>query len=284
MPRSKKGKKIEKIENQPTITSAFNKASTSTCSREFNILVSRESIFPSSVCFVIAGSDNAAAFESTESAAISSSIGKRWKWFNFSSRNRPEEFSLRTVIEFELGLNCSFSFSFTESVVISNSGSIVSTLKTKPVNANAGMRTTTATSTSAQLTDHEEVLFVAPDSTAVEPTDITPIGEAFQRKDLKSFKFPKNNEGRSFQLRWLNSFNWIEYSVVCDAVFCYPCRNYSTAKSTSSWRLDSMYGTKRSRQIEDFKDTPAPRHTSMPSHLGKVESMLTRIAIPSTLN
>lgn len=156
-------------------------------------------------------------------------------------------------------------------------------MKTKLVNANANadVSTTTATSTStstrisAELTDSEELLLVAPDSTANEPTDITPIGEALQRKDLKNFKFPKNSTGRSFQLRWLNSFDWIEYSVVCDAVFCYPCRNYSIAKSSTR---DEFVGigfnvwSKALASNRGFK-----RHASSAAHIGAVASWQSRI-------
>lgn len=67
---------------------------------------------------------------------------------------------------------------------------------------------------------------------ATAPDDITPIGQEFNAKDqfnkLKTIKFPKTGltDKRSFQLQWLDRYNWIEYSVSRDAVFCNTCRQF----------------------------------------------------------
>lgn len=65
------------------------------------------------------------------------------------------------------------------------------------------------------------------------PDDITPLGHEFdfdtQVKKLSSFKFPKTRNGkenRSFQLKWVYKFKWIEYSLSRDAVFCNTCRQF----------------------------------------------------------
>lgn len=68
------------------------------------------------------------------------------------------------------------------------------------------------------------------------PTDLTPMGKIFARdeqlKKLRTIKsFPKNKNKRSFQLSWLEKYDWLEYSVVCDALFCYSCRQYCSSSS-----------------------------------------------------
>lgn len=64
---------------------------------------------------------------------------------------------------------------------------------------------------------------------ATAPDDITPIGQEFnvnkQLEKLKSIKFPKT-DGRRFQLQWLQRYDWIEYSISRDAVFCNTCRQF----------------------------------------------------------
>lgn len=38
--------------------------------------------------------------------------------------------------------------------------------------------------------------------------------------------YPKTNN-RNFQSSYFNKFNWMEYSISDDAVFCFPCRHFS---------------------------------------------------------
>lgn len=38
--------------------------------------------------------------------------------------------------------------------------------------------------------------------------------------------FPSDNDGRQFQPDWYKRFEWLEYSVERNAVFCYSCRKY----------------------------------------------------------
>lgn len=33
-----------------------------------------------------------------------------------------------------------------------------------------------------------------------------------------------SGKGRSFNSAWFTQYKWLEYSVKCDAGFCYPCR------------------------------------------------------------
>lgn len=46
---------------------------------------------------------------------------------------------------------------------------------------------------------------------------------------MKSITFPKSGVGqdvRSFQIQWLRRYDWIEYSVSKDAIFCHICRQF----------------------------------------------------------
>lgn len=47
-------------------------------------------------------------------------------------------------------------------------------------------------------------------------------------------KYPQRQFGqekRCFQAAWFKTYPWLEYSVVKDAVFCFPCRFFATAES-----------------------------------------------------
>ena len=52
-----------------------------------------------------------------------------------------------------------------------------------------------------------------------------------------TLKFPGRSFGtgrpRSFNSGWYSSFPWLEYSVECDAAFCYPCRIFSVGAGRS---------------------------------------------------
>lgn len=36
------------------------------------------------------------------------------------------------------------------------------------------------------------------------------------------------NQKRSFNASYFNEHNWLEYSIQNDALYCFPCRNFST--------------------------------------------------------
>lgn len=39
---------------------------------------------------------------------------------------------------------------------------------------------------------------------------------------------------RSFNPAWFESYKWLEYSLKCDACFCYPCRLFGSSACGSS--------------------------------------------------
>lgn len=79
------------------------------------------------------------------------------------------------------------------------------------------------------------------DEASLDVDDITPYNQDFdfdsQIKKLKLFKFPFTGEGkdrRSFQLKWIQEFPWIEYSVSRDAAFCYVCRKFAFGNTSNN--------------------------------------------------
>ena len=43
-----------------------------------------------------------------------------------------------------------------------------------------------------------------------------------------------SGKGRSFNPAWFSSYKWLEYSVKCDACFCYPCRLFGSGGGPAS--------------------------------------------------
>lgn len=149
-----------------------------------------------------------------------------------SDRFSPQEFLLRTVIDFEFGKINSFSISITGTGMNLDPFCVEWISKSTTSFTSGSARTSTTISTSISATAIQTGMSSTSAATEAEPIDITPIGENLKRKNLKGMSFPKNKEGRSFQAHWYNSYDWIEYSSVCDAVYCYPCRNFSILKTT----------------------------------------------------
>lgn len=68
-------------------------------------------------------------------------------------------------------------------------------------------------------------------SNSNEPTDISPKGSTKIEQKLDNYTLPKQDDGRSFQFKWLKTFEWLEYSKEKDAAYCYPCRKYATSSA-----------------------------------------------------
>ncbi len=55
--------------------------------------------------------------------------------------------------------------------------------------------------------------------------------------------FPKNPQGWSFQSQWYAGNNWLEYSVVKDAMYCFNCHLFLTEdkfKARTAWRTTGV--------------------------------------------
>lgn len=94
--------------------------------------------------------------------------------------------------------------------------------------------TATATATASTTSD------ISFDLTSA-PSDITPIGVEFLGQKFRNMKFRQDNTKyrRSFQPKWCQTYNWIEYSFSRDAIFCNVCRNFGLQKS-----MDTSHGFK----------------------------------------
>ena len=91
-------------------------------------------------------------------------------------------------------------------------------------------------------------------------TDIAagPLEEPVQPLD-RSYpirKFGKTNRG--FNPQWFKTYCWMEYSVQKDAVFCYPCRHFTT----SSGRSEKTF---TQTGFHDWKHALG-RHGILPTH------------------
>lgn len=63
------------------------------------------------------------------------------------------------------------------------------------------------------------------------PPDITPYG-TLKNIECQVLQLPSGHQfpvkdKRKFQQKYLKDYVWLEYSVSKDAVFCYPCRQFS---------------------------------------------------------
>ena len=50
-----------------------------------------------------------------------------------------------------------------------------------------------------------------------------------------------SSKARSFNQEWFRLYPWLEYSVLNDAAYCYPCRLFSLSPSTSSSRPEKAF-------------------------------------------
>lgn len=236
-------------------------------------------------CFTFTGSNkDTATAKIITSSEITFPTGKQHKMSHISRRDRLVEFSLWTVIDFELGINNSFSISITGTGAHSNLVCIDSTLKNTTVITSGNVSATTTTT--ATINEADRSSLATADSPTSEPIDITPIGQDLKRRNLKNFKFPKSKDGRSFQSHWLDLFDWLEYSIACDAAYCFPCRSFSVSKSTREDFVSTGFRnwSQALAKKTDFKDMRVQTHTSMRWHPGKAKSMLTKAAVPLALS
>lgn len=86
--------------------------------------------------------------------------------------------------------------------------------------------------------------------------------------------FPRTKQGqyfRSFQEGWYKEFKWLEYSIVADTVFCFPCRCFSGNEGNSS-QLEYVFskiGFKNwYRAIDRFK-----KHQQSKAHINSAKSL-----------
>ena len=99
----------------------------------------------------------------------------------------------------------------------------------------APMNTASHDATVSEVDTATNISYSEPDR---QPNDIaqTPV---FPPVRPVHIKFPATTYGiysRSFNPQWYERFHWLEYSVMYDACFCYPCRMFGSTIESSSGR------------------------------------------------
>lgn len=266
-------KKVKQIK----ITSAFKRASTSKGSSELNVDF-RTGTSLNCDCITFTGSNNdTATAKITTSSEITFPTSKQQKICHISRRDRPVGFPLWNLIDFEFEINNSFSISITGTGANSNSVCIDSTWTNTTVITSGSLSATATTTAKINVADGSSL--AATDSPANDPIDITEIGQDFIRQNLKNFKFPKSKDGRSFQSHWMELFDWLEYSIVCDAAYCFPCRSFSVSKTT---REDFTSTGSRNWSQALANKNGFQRHASTNAHINAMASWKSKIHADNT--
>lgn len=87
--------------------------------------------------------------------------------------------------------------------------------------------------------------------------------------------FPRKKFGssqRQFQANWYTKFQWLEYSPVLDAAFCFPCRCFAREVSTHRGHSDSAY-TKNGFNNWNIATQKFKLHQQSSIHLGSESSL-----------
>ena len=105
-----------------------------------------------------------------------------------------------------------------------------------------------------------------------QPSDIAQIS-AFPPVRPVNIKFPTTpfgNTSRTFNPIWYDRFDWLEYSVKCDACFCYPCRmfGFTSGSSTGKSRPEPVFTSSGFRDWKHAtgKSGVLTRHSNCFSH------------------
>eukprot|EP00102_Acyrthosiphon_pisum_P018828 XP_016656038.1 PREDICTED: uncharacterized protein LOC107882336 [Acyrthosiphon pisum] len=98
------------------------------------------------------------------------------------------------------------------------------------------------------------------------------------RPVLKSYPMTKfGNQKRCFNASYFNEYDWLEYSIQHDALYCFPCRNFSANDNEGTFSKTGFRNWKKlsgSRGITGKKQTKLKAHASTKSHLTCVAKWL----------
>lgn len=113
--------------------------------------------------------------------------------------------------------------------------------------------------------NRKSVTNAEPDEDEHLPTDLSAKGEQ-PRQPIISF--PKSGE-RKFSSYYYNQYQWIEYSIQCDAVFCQPCRLFGLNRIDSTYDVFSKKGCSNWKKLGE----KCTKHCSSSSHQVAEETM-----------
>lgn len=101
------------------------------------------------------------------------------------------------------------------------------------------------------------------------PKDLLPIGADYQKQVFSKTTFPKDKDNRSFQPRWVETYDWIEYSENADAVFCFVCRQFGKTTSKDDVLMKTGF---RSWKIALQKNKGLDKHNTSSQHIANMVS------------
>lgn len=100
------------------------------------------------------------------------------------------------------------------------------------------------------------------------PIDISQRGQQKSTQKFEGFTFPKNADGRSFQPKWIDTFEWIEYSEQTDKVYCYACRQFATINTNDVFTSGGFNAWKTALST----GKGLRRHAASANHIGAMLS------------
>ena len=97
------------------------------------------------------------------------------------------------------------------------------------------------------------------------PCDIAPtIADQLIQPRLKKFPATKfGEEWRHFHSEWFKQYPWLEYSVLENACYCFPCQFFSPEDNTSPFCTTSFQNWKRAME----KSSGIKGHVSSQTHI-----------------
>lgn len=89
---------------------------------------------------------------------------------------------------------------------------------------------------------------------------------------------PSNDDktfiNRCFQVKWLETYKWLEYSVSTDAAFCFPCRFFDLKSAKETSFTESGFSNWRAALS---KDKGFKKHESSAAHLRAMQQWQERL-------
>ena len=87
---------------------------------------------------------------------------------------------------------------------------------------------------SSQTSDNTEVTVSVASSSGPDDLGTTTSGPMKPKNLIFPSHFCGKDRKRSFSALWYKTYSWLEYSIGCDAAFCFACRNFSTGTSSKT--------------------------------------------------
>jgi len=83
--------------------------------------------------------------------------------------------------------------------------------------------------------------------------------------------YPRNSENRSFSSNYYLLFNWIEYSVSNNAVYCFPCRHFLLGALTRGQNFGNDVFVNKGFNSWSYKAKVFKKHASSENHIAGIE-------------